>query len=96
MISDLSQKFVTNELCAHTSIGDKSIILNLKNGQYYELNSSSSIIWKLINEGKSVAEIISTISNEYDVANKDISASVSKFIKSCIELDFIQEKNDPK
>ena len=92
MILDPNQKFKANELCAHTSIGDKSIILNVENGQYYELNSSSSLIWKLINEGKSVAEIISTITEEFDIKDIDIHESVIKFINSCTELNFIQER----
>ena len=87
-----NQIFKSNELCAHTSIGDKSIILNIKSGQYYELNSTSTLIWKLINDGNSVANIISTISDEYDVEDKIIAESVRKFINSCLELNFIQEK----
>jgi len=92
MILEPNQKFKANELCAHTSIGDKSIILNVENGQYYELNSSSSLIWKLINEGKSVAEIISTITEEFDIEDLDINESVTKFINSCTRLNFIQER----
>tara|TARA_B100001109_G_C18527486_1_gene318960 strand:+ start:142 stop:423 length:282 start_codon:yes stop_codon:yes gene_type:complete len=87
-----NQKFKTNELCAHTSIGDKSIILNIKNGQYYELNSTSSLIWKLINEGNSVEELIIAVSNEYNIGDEIIGESVTKFINSCLELNFIQEK----
>jgi len=87
-----NQTFETNDLCAHTSIGDKSIILNIENGQYYELNSSSSLIWKLINEGNSVADLISKISNEYNIGDEIIGESVTKFINSCLELNFIQEK----
>ena len=92
MILEPNQKFKVNETCAHTSIGNKSIILNVENGQYYELNSSSSLIWKLINDGKSVAEIISTITEEFDIKDIDIHESVIKFINSCTELNFIQER----
>lgn len=87
-----NQTFKSNELCAHTSIGDKSIILNIKNGQYYELNSTSSLIWKLLNDGNTVSDIVSTISDEYGIGEKVISKSVNKFLNSCIELNFIQEE----
>ena len=61
MTLNQNQTFKTNELCAYTSIGNKSIILNIENGQYYELNSTSTLIWKLINEGNTIADLISTI-----------------------------------
>jgi len=86
-----NQKFKSNEFCAHTSIGDKSIILNVQSGQYYELNSTSSMIWGLVNEGKSIANIISFLSDQYNIEDDVISASVTKFLNSCIELNFIQE-----
>tara|TARA_B100002019_G_C21220924_1_gene574700 strand:+ start:345 stop:629 length:285 start_codon:yes stop_codon:yes gene_type:complete len=87
-----NQTFKTNELCAHTSIGSKSIILNIENGQYYELNSTSTLIWKLINEGNTIADLINTISNEYNIEVEVIDESVNKFVNSCLKLNFIQEK----
>ena len=92
MTFDQNQTFKTNELCAHTSIGNKSIILNIENGQYYELNSTSSLIWKLIHEGNTIADLISIISNEYNIGNEIIGESVKKFVNSCLELNFIQKK----
>ena len=60
-------------------LNSKSIILNIENGQYYELNSTSTLIWKLINEGNTIADLISTISNEYNIEDEIISESVNKF-----------------
>ena len=91
MTFNLNKIYTANEFCAHTAIADKSIILNIENGQYYELNSTSSLIWGLLNEKKTVAEIISIISNEYNVEDKVISKSVTEFLNSCLKLNFIQE-----
>tara|TARA_B100000035_G_C21013920_1_gene560893 strand:+ start:1757 stop:2038 length:282 start_codon:yes stop_codon:yes gene_type:complete len=86
-----NKTYECNKLCAHTSIGDKSIILNIENGQYYELNSTSSLIWGLMNERKTFSEIIRIISDKYNAEETVISKSVTIFFNSCLELNFIQE-----
>ena len=91
MAIDLDKTYTNNELCAHTSLGDKSIILNIENGQYYELNSTSTLIWNLLGEQKTISEIIDIISKKYNCQDEDIAKSVTKFLNSCFELNFIKE-----
>lgn len=45
----------------------EAAILDLKSGQYFGLNPIGSRIWELIQEPKSVAEILSSLLSEYDV-----------------------------
>ena len=41
-------QYQINEGISYQSIDNQVIILNINNGEYYELNSSSSFIWNQI------------------------------------------------
>ena len=49
--------------------GEKAI-LDLKSGQYYGLNPVGARIWDLIQESKSVTEVLKTILDEYNVESE--------------------------
>lgn len=48
-------------------LGAEEVILNLESGIYYGLNEVGASIWKLVQEPKSVADILDAIMDEYDV-----------------------------
>lgn len=45
----------------------EAAILDLKSGQYYGLNPIGARIWNIIQEPKSVREVLGVLLNEYDV-----------------------------
>ncbi len=48
-------------------LAGETAILDLKSGQYYGLNPVGARIWALIQESKSVTEVLNIILDEYDV-----------------------------
>ncbi len=48
-------------------IDDEVVMLSLKNGEYYALNSVASRIWELIEERTSVREVVHQLQQEYEV-----------------------------
>src|SRR5690348_3253616 len=44
-----------------------TVILNLKNSTYYELNPVAARIWELIRDPASIAHVRTTIAREYEV-----------------------------
>ena len=58
------------------------IILNLNNGEYYELNNSSSFIWKLMSKQSSIKEIIENTKNHFSLPDEkvpEILSALNKF-----------------
>ena len=45
-----NNKFIINSSCISTSIEEKSVILNIENGIYYELNHTASFIWNCLKQ----------------------------------------------
>jgi hypothetical protein len=48
-------------------IDDEVVMLSLKNGEYYALNSVASRIWEIIEERKTVNEILQILMEEFEV-----------------------------
>jgi hypothetical protein len=48
-------------------IDDEVVMLSLKNGEYYALNSVASRIWEIIEERKAVKEITDVLMEEFEV-----------------------------
>lgn len=49
------------------TLGDESVILNLKNSVYYGVNPVGASVWKLLNEQRSVADLRDAVMEEYEV-----------------------------
>ena len=58
-------------------IDDGYIILNINNGEYYELNRSSSYIWDLVSRKLSKNMILETAQKEFELCNEELSDIVS-------------------
>lgn len=48
-------------------IDDEVVMLSLKNGEYYALNSVASRIWEIIEERKTVDQITEILMEEFEV-----------------------------
>ena len=51
-------------------IDDEVVMLSLKNGEYYALNSVASRIWEIIEKPKNVNEITKMLIEEFEVDEK--------------------------
>jgi hypothetical protein len=63
----LNSTVVVTQEQVSCELAGEAIILNLKSGVYYGLNSVGSRIWALIQKPKVVSEIIDRILNDFDV-----------------------------
>lgn len=78
-----------NSSTISTSLGEKTIILNIESGKYYELNNSSSLLWSMIEKGKSDNEIIKKITSTYKINTSDATESLIKFTSLCKKYGFL-------
>ena len=62
-------------------LGEKIVAVKVDSGEYYTMNEVSSLIWRGINDGKTVDEIAVLISQEYD---NDDTESIKKDIEEQI------------
>lgn len=83
--------FEIKEGVSYEQIDDCFFILNTNDGEYYELNSSSSLIWKQLIEGKNNLKVILEGVNENHIVTDEISTQVSSMLNELKLLGLIRE-----
>ena len=83
--------FEIKEGVSYEQIDDCFFILNTNDGEYYELNSSSSLIWRQLIEGKNNLKVILEGVNENHIVTDEISTQVSSMLNELKLLGLIRE-----
>jgi hypothetical protein len=64
----------------HETIDGETVILNLDNGNYYSLVGVGAQIWRFIETGAPVDEIIEKVKCAYEVNGTDVDEAVNTFV----------------
>ncbi len=57
-----------SEDCVSTELADEEfVVLNLRDGMYYGLNATGSHIWRLIDEPRSLRDLLDRLVQRFDV-----------------------------
>lgn len=58
----------------------EAILVDLNTTKYYQLNETGALIWRELEKGSSIDEIVSEIQTVYDVSSEHALASVEKLL----------------
>lgn len=64
--------------------GDK-VMMNIKNGKYYNLGPIGGRIWELLAQPKSAQDIVTTLMAEYEVEQAQCEEHVGAFLKHLMD-----------
>jgi hypothetical protein len=64
----------------HKKVADEVMLLDFERGVYYGLDPVGSRIWELLAEGKTVDEVVDTMSAEYDAGESTLRTDVANLI----------------
>jgi len=75
----------TNPLpCKHVVFtdfdGDEGILVDLNTKRYYQLNETAMLVWKGLEQGKTVNEIVGDVTASYEVTAEHANRSVLKIV----------------
>jgi Coenzyme PQQ synthesis protein D (PqqD) len=79
---------------ASCNLADEAILLSLKAGVYYGLNSVGTRIWNLLQEPRSVHEVRDAILEEYDVDPDRCERDLLALLRDLAANGLIQTKDD--
>lgn len=72
----------------------EAVILDLKSGVYYGLDSVGAQIWKLLQESKTVSEIRDLLLAEYDVVTDRCETDLLLFLSDLRAKGLIEMRNE--
>ncbi|MCM3665216.1 lasso peptide biosynthesis PqqD family chaperone [Mesobacillus subterraneus] len=89
----LESKIVQKPGCIVSDMDGEKVMLNIDNGNYYNLGKMGGVIWEMIKEPISVDELINYLLLEYDVDKMDCENQVILFINKLNSEDLISVVN---
>lgn len=60
--------------------GGEGILVDLNTKKYYQLNETAMVVWKGLEKGKTMNEIVADITAAYEVTPDTASASVQRIV----------------
>jgi hypothetical protein len=62
--------------------GGEGILVDLNTKRYYQLNETAMIVWKGLEQGKSIGEIVADFMSSYEVEPDRATLSVQRLLDS--------------
>lgn len=87
---------IDRENIADRIIENETVVLNLDNGMYYSLNEVGTHIWRFLDQGKSIDEIIAHLAAMYTVTQKNLTHDVATLIDELVKERLIKQKRSPR
>ena len=79
-----------NEAIVFTDLDDTVVMMDVDEGQYYELDPIGARIWTLIEAARPVAEIWDALAGEYDVDPDTCRHDTLEFLQTAGEHRLVQ------
>jgi len=75
-----------------TDFGEETMIMNMKSGDYLNLNQIGTSIWNLLENPSSVENICLKLLEIFDVESATCQEHVMDFLQQLLEQDIIETK----
>jgi hypothetical protein len=71
-------------------LAEEAVVLNVKNGVYYGLDDIGALIWKLVQSGMTVDQVVNTVTSEYDVDREQCAKDMIDFFTNLESYGLIE------
>lgn len=62
--------------------GGEGVLVDLNTKQYYQLNETAMLVWRGLEDGQSIDEIVNAMTAAYDVSRAHADTSVDNILRS--------------
>ena len=60
--------------------GGEGILVDLNTKKYFQLNETAMVVWKGLEQGKTLGQIVDDITGQYEVALENATRSVERIV----------------
>ena len=87
---NLSSTVTRNDAIVYTDLDDTIVMMDVDEGQYYELDPIASRIWSIIENGQAVEEVCRALTEEFDVDPNTCQQDTLEFLQAASEQSIIR------
>ena len=73
--------------------GGEGILVDLNTKRYFQLNETAMIVWRGLEQGKSINEIVSDVTANYEVEPEHATTSVERLLDSFQTYKLVSAKS---
>jgi hypothetical protein len=81
---DISDEVLSQE------VNGETVLLDLDGESYFGLNEVGTRIWELITAEQTVAEVLSTLSDEYDASHEQLDNDVGELLAKLADAGLVK------
>jgi len=71
-------------------VNGETVLLDLEGESYFGLNEVGTRIWQLITAEQTVAEVLSTLSDEYDASREQLEIDVGELLERLTDAGLVK------
>ena len=75
-------------------IGDQMVVVQLQSDRIFELNRTGARIWELIAQNQTKADIVKTLTQEFDVSDQSATAEFDQLVNKLSVENLITIENE--
>ena len=87
-----ASRLVVSDEQVFTTLGGEAVILGLRDGVYYGLDSVGARVWALLAQPRSVAELVTTIVAEFDVTPERCEHDLIELLNDLAARGLVREQ----
>lgn len=76
--------------------GGEGILVDLNTKKYYQLNETAMVVWKGLEQGKTMPEIVADITSAYEVAPDQATLSVQRIVDNFQSYKLVGASRTPR
>ena len=84
-----SQKLVISDEVLGQEIDGESVLLDLRSEKYFGLNPVGTRVWQLLNERKSMGNMLDILHSEYAVNRKQLEKDVGDLLERMLQAGLV-------
>ena len=94
MAVDLTSRVSRNQAIVFTDLDDTIVMMDVDEGQYYELDPVGARIWTLLETDRSAADLCDALAAEFDVDPGTCHRDTLEFLQSASALRIVHVQPD--
>jgi hypothetical protein len=85
-----SSRIVAKKGHLATDLGNETVIFNTQYEKYYGLNDVGTRVWSLIQQPRTVGEIVNIVTQEYDVEPERFERDLTKLLQDLQSANLVE------